>query len=134
MADIFKIDSDGNVDAAGDIAYVDRGDPSGNDYEVGDFTTDGTWRDLDLSSIVPAGAKAVLLLLALEDDVAEKSFFFRKKGNSNNYNSDGAYTQVADVTIRSSVVVACDTDRKVEYMGSNTTFTKINVVVGGWWL
>ena len=33
--------------------YVKRDDPVNADFAMGDFTKDGTWHDLDLSSIVP---------------------------------------------------------------------------------
>ena len=32
-----------------------------SDYQLGDLTTDATWRELDLSSIVPVGAVAISL-------------------------------------------------------------------------
>ena len=58
--------------------YVDRGDPSSWDFQEGDLTTDNTWRDLDLSSIVPSGAVAVHLYVLIKDDTANKNIKFRK--------------------------------------------------------
>lgn len=119
-------------DKALNQGFVDRGDPSGWDYQVSDLTTDNTWRDLDLSLIVPEGAKAVLLSVAIKDAVADSWVSFRKNGNTNNYNLNAFRTQVANIQIRQTLIVACDTDRKIEYKGKNLTFTTLNILVIGW--
>ena len=111
----------------------DRGDPSSNDFEVGDLTTDETWNDLDLSSIVPEDAIAVILSVRVQDGQAGNVVKFRKKGNSNTNNSVSIRTQVADVNIDQQVTVFCDTSRVIQYYGTNTTFTTINIVVSGWY-
>lgn len=114
--------------------YIDRGDPSTGDYVVGNFTSDNTWRNLDLSSIVPVGAKAVLLRITIQGDVAGKALQFRKNGNSNTSNSVIARTIVANGTITYDFTVACDSGRVVEYLGSDgITWSKQNVTVGGWY-
>lgn len=118
------------VDSRG---YHDRGDPASVDFQVGDLVTDGTWRDLDLSSIVPVGATAVSLKVALQDDAVNSAVLFRKNGNSNIFTSPAIDTQVANVTIRSNLIVSCDTNRIIEYNASNLTFTTINITVLGWW-
>jgi len=112
--------------------YVDRGDPSNVDFQIGDFITDGTWHDLDLSSIVPAGAKAVHLWLNIKDDVAGSQFRIRKKGNINDFNRLSQVTQVSDVYISTDSFVSIDSDRKVQYKGDNVTFTNIQITVRGW--
>jgi len=115
------------------VHFYDRGDPNADDYGVGDFTTDNTWNDLDLSSIVPVGAKAVLFRLILKDNATGSSMWFRENGNANTRNAAGMNTQVADVEIRGEIIVACDTDRVIEYKGSNLTFTQLDLTVRGWW-
>ena len=112
--------------------FVERADPAAYDYTVASFTTDGTWRDLDLSAIVPAGAVAALIKTQLKDDAAGSYFQYRKNGDSNAISTKTARTQVADVTIESEYIVWLDANRVAEYRGSNTTFTDINVVVCGW--
>lgn len=118
--------------------FVDRGDPAANDFTIANFTRDETWRDLDLSAIVPTGAKAVALQVKIQHDLANESFGLRKNGNSNEYNTSWVRTQVAGQTIYAMLPVACDTDRVIEYFATAPTgaddFTAINVTVMGWWM
>lgn len=117
-----------------DKGFFDRGDPASDDWTQADLTTDATWRDLDLSAIVPAGAKAVLFSVGVKDGVVDSDLRFRKNGNTDIYNRAIVRTLVANVYTMQDIVVACDTDRIIEYNGDNLTFTNINIVVKGWWL
>lgn len=128
---------DDEVDAtalAGRINYVDRGDPSAADYLVADLTTDGAFHDLDLSSIVPAGAKAVRFSIVLIDDLVAAVVLLRQKGNTNIYNIDRTGIQVANQAIVASPIVSCSTARIVEYLTTNTTFTYIGITIRGWFI
>lgn len=123
------------LEAAVYVNYVDRGDPAAVDFAVGALTTDGAWHDLDLSSIVPASAKAVILRAAIEDDAASSAFAFRKNGNSNAINIARQTTQVSGVTIHiPPTIVPVDANRVVEYLATNTTWTTINIAVCGWFI
>lgn len=113
--------------------FHDRGDPSSSDKTAANFTTDDTWRDLDLSSIVPAGTKTISLRLTVRDDAAGSLLAFRKNGNSNGINDGEIYTQVANVYNSADILVACDSNRVIEYKATNTTWTDIYLVVKGWW-
>jgi hypothetical protein len=115
-------------------ALVDRGDPTAVDYAVGALTTDGNWNDLDLSSIVPAGAVAVKLLATIQDDAVGNKVDFRENGNSNAYNLESPKTIVAGTDHTYSLTVFCDSSRVIEYRASNTTWTKINLTVQGWYI
>lgn len=121
------------VDDAIPPGFVDRGDPVGFDFAVGDFITDGTWRDLDLSGIVPAGAKAVSLKVYVEDNLVGQSFLLRENGNTNPYNAPIILTQIANVPCGADLIVVCDSNRVVEYFASNTTWTALFLVVKCWW-
>ena len=110
----------------------DRGDPSDNDFAVGDLTTDGTWNDLDLSSIVPEDAIAVILKVTVTDNAASSLLQFRKNGNSNAKSDQRVRTQVADIPNHADMIVPCDTGRVIEYMATNTTWSTINITVAGW--
>ena len=118
----------------GRINYVDRGDPSSVDWNVGDFTTDETFRDLDCSSIVPAGATTIAFNCDIKDDAAASIFGLRKNGNSNGPNTPTLVTQVANVPVRAILLVSCDANRVVEYWGSNVAFIIIDVLVIGWFI
>lgn len=111
---------------------VDRGDPAAFDWAVGDFTTDGTWRDLDCSSIVPVGARFIVFKITLADDAVVSVFRMRKNGNTNSINTFNIFSHVANQAVTLTGKVACDSNRIVEYMGDNLTFTTLNVVITGW--
>ena len=119
---------------SGKSLYVDRGDPAAMDFIVSDLTTDGSWHELDLSSIVPAGAHAVNMRLAIADNLTNEVLNIREKSNTNNINLLTVKTQVANLVNYTSGIVTCDNDRKIEYNASNTTWTYIGIVVGGWFI
>ena len=114
--------------------YIDRGDPTGYDFALGDFTTDGNWHDLDLSSIVPAGAKAVVLRVVIQDDAVASVVSFRKNGNANNYSMLTTRTQVADIVLDGNYIVPCDTGRVIEYKTTATTLSLLAVTIIGWFV
>jgi hypothetical protein len=125
---------------AGEIEYThmgagavsaDRGDPSG--YDFTSFTQDGKWHDLDLSSIVPVGYRFVLLRCTFRAAAAGNFFIMRKKGNK--YTQNAAYYRAPLATTYLSVdlLVACDADRKVQYMTQSGYFTSINLCVAAYW-
>lgn len=114
--------------------YVDRGDPATYDFTEATLTTDGTWNDLNLSAIVPAGAVAVHFYLQIKDDAVSSYLLFRKNGNAEDVNIAGFRTQVADVWFEGNFVVACDSNRVIEHKGANLAFTNINLAVKGWWI
>ena len=117
---------------AGRINYVDRGDPSDWDFTVSTFTTDATWRDLNVSSIVPAGAQALMFLLQVQVDVINAEIRFRKKSISNVFNSERVISQVADQRIYYNLLVFCDSNRVIQYYATNETFAGIYMVINGW--
>ncbi len=113
--------------------YVDRGDPATYDWILTDLIEDGAWHELDLSAIVPAGAKAILMRVDYRASVIEKGLTLRKLGNVNARNSGQIRCQVADVHNYRDIVVACDADRKIEYHMHSPETTLCNFVVRGWW-
>ena len=114
--------------------YVDRGDVADADFDIDDLTTDFTWNDLDLSSIIPSGATAVYLRVLMEDDQASSVLNFRKNGNTNVWNSPTTRTPAANVSGDSAFVVPVDSNGVIEYRGTNRTFTFIYIVVMGWYI
>lgn len=118
--------------------FVDRGDPDTFDWhEIGAkdvFITDGTWHDLDCSSIVPTGAVAILFVIALQDNAIKSDFFLRKNGNINNWTMQGLRSAVANVYFDGNFTVPCDSNQVVEYRGTNISFTDIYLTIVGWWI
>jgi hypothetical protein len=116
-------------------SFVDRGDPSAVDFAHGALTINGAYHNLDLSSIVPAGAKAVLIRLTLANATSGVYFRMRENGNSNTFNNFGYVIPTSSGPGQSvSAVVACDTDRVIEYAIENSGSWSIGLTVGGWWL
>jgi len=115
--------------------FVDRGDPSGYDKAVGDFTADAAWHDLDLSAIVPAKAKAIYLRITIQNDTLNESVSLRKNGNTDVYGARLCRCQVVNQAFDNYLLIPCDTKRVIEYQASNGgTWAAINFVVLGWFL
>ena len=117
--------------AAGSL--IDRGDPTAVDYTLTSFTADGTWRDLNLSSIVPAGAKAIWLAVRIKDAVVGTLAKFRKNGLTNAINITQMATQVASQDLYDDPVVVCDSARVIEY-NIAAAMDEIDLTVKGWFI
>jgi hypothetical protein len=112
--------------------YVDRGDPSAWDWDLGDLTTDGAWHDLDCSSIVSSDATAILFRFYIKDDAAGNTFQARKNGLTNSQAVFAVKTQVANIVNDVNGIIACDSSQVIEYWASNTTWTGIYIQILGW--
>ena len=115
------------------LRYVDRGDPAAADKVKANLTCDSTWRDWDLSGIVPAGASAVLIRVYMQRDDAAGSLLLRKKGNSNSFNVGGVTHGEAGTINWGEITVACNANRVIQYFGIGATWTALNLTVAGWW-
>jgi hypothetical protein len=118
---------------SGYVNYVDRGDPSTADVTSASLTLDGTWKTvspIDLSSIVTAGAKSVLIEVGLSNAAAATYLAFRKPGNT--YYNGWIYTQVAGVACYTQLIIPLTSTRTLEYQGS--AGSTISIFVRGWWI
>lgn len=113
--------------------FVDRGDPSGYDFDKDDLTLDGAWHDLDLSAIVPSTARAVLIAGHVEGVGADWAIQFKKYGQSNDINHGGMETLRAGVERHRSAIVATDNNRKIQYKADNESWDALDLTVRGWW-
>lgn len=155
LKSVYDTDDDGKVDAveehadlhedggtdeigcaglAGRSQYVSRGNPSAWDFQVGVLTTNGNRQDLNLSGIVPAGATAIHMLSIFKDGDIDMYFAFYTKSVTNPFNVLLRRTLVADLDHNLDGIIACDSDRIIQYAGSNTTFTRIDILVRGWFV
>lgn len=117
----------------GRINYVSRGDAPAPDFTITDFSTAGTYTVLDLSSIVPAGAKAVLFRLGIVDPATTPSYIsLRKNGNTNDSNKFATNTQIANQYVFADGIVEVDTNRKIEYYKNYATVTVLDMNIKGW--
>jgi hypothetical protein len=125
---------DAGNDIPMDSRFIDRGDPASGDFELGDFTIDSTYRDFDLSSIVPSNARAVLMTVVIRSSDGTGSFIgFRRNGNVNQATVPVLRTQ-STVKNDNTVTVAIGSDGLLEYIAGGTNITDLGVTILGWWL
>lgn len=114
--------------------FIDRGDPDSFDFLETDLLFDADWHPLNLSTIVPVRAQAVLIRTLLVTNVLGPSLHFRKHGNVNAQNASANWCLVADVFTATDSIVACDTDRIIDYSAPPDRVTAAALTIGGWWL
>ena len=119
---------------SGALRYVDRGDPTGWDKILSDFTTDGDWHDLNLSALVPAGAISIHVQVYVEYGLQGAFFHLRKKGNTYALNRMGQKIQSMGFGQEATGFVSCDVNRTIEYRASAVSFSDISLLVKGWFI
>lgn len=112
--------------------HHDRGDPVNKDFSTGDFDIDGSSHTLDLSGIIPVGAKTVLIRVGMSANTININLSMSKAGNTNFRNNNVMYSQVANQFMQQDVILAVDADRKIKYTAT-IGITTIEMTVGGWW-
>ena len=114
--------------------FHDRGDPAAADFSS--FTNDGAYHDLDLSSIVPAGASVVALVVNVTSTVLAGGdvFQLRTKGNTHTINQSFFTTLLPNLAVNGDAIVACDVNRKIQYIMNFAGSPTVSVTVKGWWL
>ncbi len=115
------------------FGYNDRGDPVSSDFTETDLTLDGNWNDLNLSSIVPAGAKCINLHTDIEDSHKGHGLEFRKNGNSNSAVHTSCLAPANNAEMHCVSPIACDSSRIIEYR-SIVSADSITITVNGWWI
>ena len=99
-------------------------------FDQKDFIRDGEWHDLDLSSVIPEGAKIVMLDISVKNDIVSSFLKLRENGNINEVNIAEVRTLVAGVWNSQEGWVACDENRMVEYSASPDIL--LHVKIRGW--
>lgn len=138
---VWRVDESGNINIVGTVdgidlsagLFFDRGNFSNYDKTLGNFTLDGTYRDWDLSAIVPAGAKGVLLRVLAKSAAAGLSFRVRKNGTASTTNFASYWSKAGSVYDGGELTVSCDANRVIEYAGDAGAWVELNVMVSGWW-
>lgn len=113
-------------------AYVSRGDPAAADFTIATLALDNNWHDWDMSSIVPAGAKLVLLHTIVKSGAIDKRIQFRTKGSTNWPSLSVSRVQVANINFERDCLVAPDADRVIQYKVSVVPWTTCHVTIAGW--
>lgn len=113
------------------MVVMRNSDPSTYDWTKSSFTADSSYHDLDCSSIVPSGASGIIFTYYIMDNLNDKQFRLRKNGNSYSHEIGIAYT-VANKYVGGNFWIPCDSDRKVEYYLTSTTWSYVYLSVIGW--
>lgn len=117
------------MDQAG---FVDRGTPGDFDYDLADMIFNTAWHDLDLSHIVPVGAKAIALTVYFQCDDANVVFLLRNKDNTGPYNVSRCYGQVGGLYMAADMIIGCNSNRMIQYRGYAAAWTYFKLTVRGW--
>ncbi len=119
----------------GGHSYVDRGDPSVYDFNIGGALRDGTWRELDLSAIVPISAIRVCIGVITNSNAANGYCMFRKKGNTNTYNILLQHQSIAAQSFFLQGFVDLNgEDAIIEFNFPDVYYNIAQVTVLGWWV
>lgn len=113
--------------------FVNRGDPTSDDFAIGDFTLDGMKHDLDLSSIVPENASGVVFILTIKSDATGDWCFWLPSEHIRAYNGSRRRTQVANIIVSADFTLPIGPSRNLKYEFKVANWEIINVTVKGWW-
>lgn len=114
-------------------SFIDRGDPGSTDFQAAFFSVTNIWTDMDLSAIVPAGAKAVLFTISIRNSIISKFLGFRKKGDIAGVNASNTNTQVAFVFLDYDLICPLDDNRFIQYFKESGGTFAIFMTIKGWW-
>lgn len=117
--------------AAG-VSWHDRGEILCPDYELGDLTEDDAFHDLDLSGIVGAAVRLVLLRVRIAGAADHNRVIFKRKGATENPNISFVYVFPTVHNFDTSIWAYTDAAGKIEYKFSNVVWTYIELSVRGW--
>ena len=114
-------------------AFTNRGDPNGPDFVKANFTIDNLWHDLDLSGIVGAASKLVLIRGLFTSNTAGVQFLLKTKGNVSAWNGVTVFTQRVSGCIALDMWLCTDANGYIQYYVQNTgTWSVIQLTIGGW--
>lgn len=111
---------------------VNRGDTTNPDWNAGTLTMDGNWNDLDLSSIVPAGAKSVTLIIMYMATSAANTLQIRTKGFAQAGNIQALKVPVIAQAGYVQRTVYPDSDGVIEYKATVANWITLDVTVNAW--
>ena len=115
-------------------ALVIRPQYTTEDFTLPDFNNNNAWHDLDLSGIVPDKAYAVIVNLRLLAVSAAESTRWRRKGSTTEFGAVKAGTApLADFRWH-QLIIACDSNRVIQYRNIAGGWTTMDFNVYGWFL
>lgn len=120
--------------AVAGMSYVDRGNLASYDFTEATLTEDGNWYDMDLSAIVGAGVRLVLLKVDIVNTAAGQPGNLRTKGYTGNANIVTFFSVANNVHLCGDRWVLTDANGVIEYVFNATTWSQINIGVRGWFV
>lgn len=129
-----------SITASGEITtgygfFHDRGDVASLDYNLSALYPTGNntdWHNLDLSSKIPVGTKAVLLDISIAANATD-GVYLKKGGNVNDFNRSDILCAINGQEQREQRIVPCDSNRVIQYKTPYTTVSVLNINISGWW-
>lgn len=111
--------------------FINRGDPAAVDADQTTISVTGSWTNLDLSSVLPAGTTAVLSKVSITDANPGRYIQLRTDGNSNSINTNKLIVQVNNVQNSAIMLVPTNGLQIIEYYVL-TGIANISLTVLGW--
>jgi len=116
------------------LKFVKRDNLAVVDFDYITLTRNGTWQELDLSSIVPVGTSLikfnVITMLGVYGD-----YLYWDNGGTTNH--AGCYTCYrpgnTNIQYNDEIELVCDANRKVKYNIQDSSLAG-SITVRGWWI
>lgn len=122
----------GEQGVPGDFNYTDRGDIDSPDMDLGTIVTNGAWQALNLSSIIGAGHRLVLISVFAVAETYGNMIEFRTAGNENDANTARFMTMVADGEQVADLWVWSNASGVINYRCADTTWDTVEFTIRGW--
>lgn len=116
----------------GGMITYNRGDVDNADFNKTTLTADGSYHDLDLSSIIPAGTKFVQLEVSIIGFAAGKDVRFKEKGYTGLSVVHNMITPALAIQAFSRFWIGVDKNQKLRYYGIQHAFEMFDVTVVAW--
>lgn len=117
----------------GGMQFVHRTNPATPDITQATLTFDQTWRSINLSAIVPALAKAVILSVRGKDATAGSAFRLRTVTDTEENGRMQIRMQSINYDELQQCIIALTPALTVGYWGS-TGFDTVEITVVGWFV
>jgi hypothetical protein len=113
--------------------YVNRGSTNNYDFLKTDLTIDGLEHTIDMSGLIPAGAKAVQLAVVYDNNTVGQYFSLQTATGILEKNKIFFPVHVASQAHWLEDLLALPTDRILYYYASNAgTWGSLSIVIRGW--
>ncbi len=118
------------------LRYIQRINPTIEDFTINDFTWDGEIHTLDLSGIVPANAKMVDILVDIRSDEESNYLMFFPANSTHYWDGIKVRTQSALNSNSNVLRVVLSTPQTIQYKAKIYTgiITILEVIVLGWYI